>query len=341
MQRGRSVLTLRSLISASAIMVCISPVSHASVQPIDLPKHTEAIQWQTLSVVDAGVIWLGSNAGHIARSDDLGNSWSVSHPTANNLLPITQIKAIDDRQAFALTQGRGSDSRLYHTRNGGYSWNRVYRAKDNEQLRCFDLIPDAEGWILADGLNDNWHVVRTTNGRRWLDSRSGFDTTLNNNEGAYSDSGSCVHYANNTWVMATAYANPARIAVKSTTALRFNVHDTPFNGANPAVTAVYPLSTGDVLLTGGDLDDVSAEPIIYRWQNQEYQALQAPQLQGILTNLAIHNDSLVVANQSGTAWSKDWGETWSYIEQPAQQLRCSDEQGCFALDTEQLTHFKP
>lgn len=341
MQSARAVLSTRSVLSMGAVLVCLSPLAHASVNHIDLPSHAEALQWQAISVVDAGVIWLGSNAGHIARSDDLGKNWSVTQPTGNNLLPITQIKAIDDRQAFALTQGRGSDSRLYHTRNGGFSWNRVYRAKGGEQLRCFDLIPDGEGWILADGVNNDWHVVRSTNGRRWLDSRSGFDSSLNNGEGAYSDSGSCVHYTNNTWVMATAYANPARIAVKSTTALRFNVHDTPFTGTEPAVTAVYPLSVNDILITGGDLNDASAEPIIYRWQNQEYQALSSPALQGMLTNLTVRNDQVIVGNQSGTAWSDNWGESWNYLEQPAHQLRCSDEQGCFALSDEQLIQFKP
>lgn len=335
MQRARSFL------SYGAAMFCMSSIAHASVNHIELPINDSGAHWQAISSHDAGVIWLGSSDGHIARSDDAGESWNITRPAGSTALPISQIKAIDDRQAFALTYGQGTDSRLYHTRNGGFSWNRVYRANGNERLRCFDLIPDGEAWVLADGLNDNWHVVRSTNGRRWLDSRSGFDTRLQTGEGAFSDSGSCVRYDNNAWVMATAYASPARIAVKSTTALRFNVHNTPFTGANPAVTAAFPLSTSDILIAGGDLDDTEIEPTIYRWRNREFETVNAPALDGLLTNLTVFNDALVVANQSGTAWSGDWGESWEMLDIPALQMSCSTGSGCMGLSREGIHQFTP
>ena len=330
----------RTLLSFSALIISVSALAHASVNKIELPVAVDGAYWQSISTEESAVIWLGSNTGHIARTEDAGQSWSITRPAGTNALPITQIKAIDDRQAFALTYGSGSDSRLYHTRNGGFSWSRVHRANGNERLRCFDIMTNGEGWILADSLNNNWHVVRSTNGRRWLDSRSGFDSPVQPGQGAYSASGSCVRYANDTWAMGTAYASPARFAVKTTSGLRFNVHDTPITGANPAVTAIYPLAPNDVLLTGGDLDNTNEEPVIYRWRNQDFELLTPPQLSGTLTYLLMFKDALIVGNESGTAWTDDEGDSWQVLDAPAQQISCNEEHGCFGLSRTGVYHFR-
>lgn len=329
----------RPLVSFTAVLVSISPLAHASINMIELPVAVDGAYWQSIATEASDVIWLGSNTGHIARSEDAGKNWTITRPTGTNTLPITQIKALDDRQAFALTYGSGSDSRLYHTRNGGFSWSRVYRANGNERLRCFDLFENGEGWVLADGLNDNWHVVRSTNGRRWLDSRSGFDRGIQPGEGAYSESGSCVRYANDTWAMATAYASPARFAVKTTSGLRFNVHETPITGSSPAVTAIYPMGPNDIYLTGGDLDDSAGEPTIYRWRNRNYETLNPPELRGTLTNLLVFNETLIVGNESGTAWTEDEGDNWQVTDIPALQISCNEENGCFGLNRAGIYHF--
>ena len=308
----------------------------ASVTDIQLPENAADIEWHALASTNRQTLWLGSKQGHIARSEDGGEHWDLSRPAGTLTLPIAQIKAVSERQAFALTQGSGSNSRLYHTRNGGYSWNRVYRADGDEALRCFDLIPDAEAWILGNGLNDNWHVVRSVNGRRWLASRSGFDRNLQPGEGAFNQSASCVRYRNDTWAMGTSYGETARLMVKSTSALRFNVIDTPIEGASAAVTAVYPLANRDIIFTGGDLEAEDASAVIYRWQGQAFSELPSPPLEGVLTNLYV-GDTIVVANDTGVAWSGDWGNEWASIDVPTGQLSCNAD-GCFALGQEGVIH---
>ena len=329
----------RSFLNAAAVLASTASLAYASEQLIELPTAVDGAHWQSLSTAAPEVIWIGSHTGHVARSDDAGHNWTVTRPAGSNASPIMQIKAIDERQAYVLTSGAGSDSRLYHTRNGGYSWNRVYRANGSERLRCFDLIANGEGWILGDELNNNWHVVRTTNGRRWLDSRSGFNRPIQPGESAYSASASCLRYANDTWVMATAFANPARIAVKTTSGLRFNVVDTPVSGAIPAVTAIFPMAPDDILLTGGDLDDTAAEPVIYRWRDQRFETLISPPLSGTLTNLLVFNEVLIVSNPNGTAWTEDMGASWQAIDLPALQISCQEENGCYGLSNSGIHQF--
>lgn len=341
MQQARYyVFTGLSALSFSALAFASGNTAQAAVNLIDLPVNESGAYWQSLSASGQQTLWVGSSEGHIAHSDDGGESWSLTRPTGTTSLAIAQIKALDERQAYVLTQGSGTDSRLYHTRNSGFSWNRVYRANGDETLRCFDLIPDAEAWILGNGLNDNWHVVRSTNGRSWLASRSGFDRSLQPGEGAFNESASCVRYDNDTWAMGSAYGNVARIMVKSTNALRFNVHDTPIRGTTPAVTALYPLGNRDIVLAGGDLDNTDEQPRIYRWQNREFNALPTPDLNGILTNLKVIDGVLVVGNDNGIAWSNNWGDDWHYVDAAATQLTCSRSGGCFSLTEQGIYHFQ-
>lgn len=313
-------------------------MAQAAVSHVEMPINDSGAYWHALASTDSQTLWLGSNQGHIARSEDGGENWSISRPTGTNELAIAQIKAIDERQAFALTQGTGTDSRLYHTRNGGFSWSRVYRSNGNETLRCFDLIPDAEAWVLGNGLNENWHVVRSVNGRSWLASRSGFNSALLPGEGGFNDSASCVRYANDTWAMGSAYATTARIMVKSTNALRFNVIETPISGRSAAVTAVYPLANRDVLLVGGDLDSEDQSAQIFRWKDNDFSELPSPPLAGLLTNLSVSGQTVIVANHYGVAWSNTWGETWQSNDTATRQLSCHDN-SCFSLGPEGVSRF--
>lgn len=326
-----------SILYAGLALSSLPFTTLASVTDVQLPANAAEVDWHALASTDSQTLWLGSNQGHIARSEDGGANWDLSHPAGTLELPIAQIKAIDERQAYALTQGSGTNSRLYHTRNGGYSWNRVYRGDGDETLRCFDLIPDAEAWILGNGLNQSWHVVRSVNGRSWLASRSGFNRNLQPGEGAFNQSASCVRYANDTWAMGSAYGEIARLMVKSTNALRFSVIDTPIEGASAAVTAVFPLANRDIVFTGGDLEAEDASAVIYRWREQAFSELPGPPLNGVLTNLYV-GDNIVVANDTGVAWSSDWGEEWASVNAPTVQLSCNAD-GCFALGQEGIVHF--
>lgn len=317
--------------------------SHASVTSLQLPQTDSAQRWQAISMHEAGVIWLGSDRGMVARSEDAGNNWDITRPAGpSNPFPIVQILSVDDRQAFALTSGRGNESRLLHTRNRGFSWSQLYRGSGDETLRCFGLIPDGEAWMLGDTRNEEWHVVRTTNGRTWLSSSSGFSEPAQAGESAYSDSGSCVRYANDTWVMGTAFAEQSRLVYKQRRGLRFNVVDTPVpGGTDGGITAVWPVGHDEFLLTGGDLSAANATAYVYRYTDGEFSRLPAAPLEGALTVLAKHQQAIIVGNASGVAWTLDNGDSWQATDRPVVQLACSDGQGCVGLNSESLFQFQP
>lgn len=324
-----------SLLVGGLLLTSVSQASVTHLTPPPLEKGT----WQSINAFDDQVIWLGSSRGDIARSTDAGETWELSRPVGSvSNHPIYQIKAIDDRQAFVMSSGRGDASRLYRTRNGGYSWSQLHRGNGDEHLRCFALINDGEGWILGDTLNDEWHIVRSSNGRTWLRSRSGFSEPALPGEGAFNDSGSCVRFANDTWIMGTAQASTARVMIKSRSALRFNVIDTPLSaGTGAGVTSVWPLNHSSFLVAGGAFGRQDADPELYLYENDEFTELPKAPLNGPLTNLAKYQGGIIVANQSGIAWTDNRGGEWRRLyDQPVRSLSCTYGDGCFALYEEKL-----
>ncbi|RUO32251.1 hypothetical protein CWE12_04555 [Aliidiomarina sedimenti] len=341
-------MTLRRISVALGLsFLATNAAADTAVKQLNLPQAGEETRWQAVASNTAQTLWLGSTTGHVAYSEDGGDSWTLSQPVGRNgTLPITQIKAKGDREAYVLTSGRGSDSRLYHSRNSGYSWNQLHRADGDRTLRCFDHDSDGETWILGSGRSEEWHAVRSTNGRTWLSARSGFNQPAQANESGFNESGSCVRYANNTWAMGSAYANQARLMYKSNTGLRFRVVATPISGAEgAAVTSVWPLGNDDILFTGGltgaDTETDNDASRVFRYHNNEFSNLPVPPLSGVLTSLTTYQDYILVGNATGVAWSADWGQNWEVIDTPARQLSCTFEQGCYAIGQNGLVHFDP
>ncbi|MCH8501390.1 MAG: hypothetical protein LAT77_05690 [Aliidiomarina sp.] len=288
--------------------------------------------WQKVYSVDGQVLWLGSSDGRVAVSSDGGDTWRHSHPGGRTSdISLSQVIAFDERHAFTLSSGRGERSRLYVTRNGGFSWRRLYRGNGDEVLRCFDLIPDGEGWVLGDTLLDNWHVVRSSNGNNWLSSRSGFaERALFAEQG--SDSGQCVRYANNIWAMGTRNADTARLIYKTRTALRFQVADTPLSaGTDAGIETVYPLAQNDILIAGGRQGESSTAEL-FRYQAGEFTELNLPATNQPIRQLFAFGDTLIVANADGVFSSPDMGASWTTLkDQGVLSLSCTTASDCWAI----------
>jgi len=294
---------------------------------VNLPTDYE---WTAISVVSENTWWVGNASGYILATEDNGTTFQKSKPTGEtNPLHVRQIYALDERRAFMLTMGQGSNSRLYTTRNQGFSWQRLYRGKGDEQLRCFAMIPDGEAWIFADALYDNWHVIRSSNGRHWLDSRNGFAGSVQPGEQLSHNSDQCARFENNTWAAGTYHAPVARLIYKSRNALRFNVVDTPLTGgANAGIHAVWPLSENNIVMAGGHAE----APELYQFNNGDFTELSAPTTEGPLTTLFVSNDNLYSGNENGLWHSANWGETWNVAtESGVKAFDCGRDNSCYAL----------
>src|SRR5690554_613841 len=235
------------------------------------------------------VVWVGSDAGRVAHSVDGGVSFELSE--LPNTARVRQLVVLDDLHGYALTSGRGRDSALFITRNGGFSWRPLYQGEGNERLRCMGINLNRESWILGDTQNNSWHVVSSNNGRHWRSSRSGFTKRPLAGEQASNTSDACVRFENDTWLMGTQKAETARIMYKNVRDLRFTVVDTPLAG----VHAVWPLDGAQFLIAGGNTQ--RGELFVY--QQGAFSAVAIPEFGSALTVLYQAGDRVYLGNAEG------------------------------------------
>ncbi|EGN76281.1 hypothetical protein A28LD_0013 [Idiomarina sp. A28L] len=283
--------------------------------------------WSSIYVVDADTIWVGSSDGKVAVTADAGANWSTSTPGGRSTnLNIRQIIAHDERHAFVLSSGRGERSRLLQSRNAGFSWSTLYRANGDEYLHCFDMIPNGEGWILGESIQENWHVIRSSNNSNWMSTRSGFTERSMIGESA-SEIGNCVKYSENYWVMGTKDATQARLIYKSAPSLRFQVENTPLTaGAGSGIHAVAVVGARDFVMSGGP-EDGPAE--LYRYEQGSFTELAAPPVTGPLTLLIKTDKWLITGNTSGIYKSANFGQSWALAaESGALAIACTESSNC-------------
>ncbi|WP_157957843.1 WD40/YVTN/BNR-like repeat-containing protein [Aliidiomarina celeris] len=326
-----------SFLASAIATVTLAASAHASPS-IEAELILPEGQWVSLSAPTEHIIWLGSNNGVVALSTDGGQNFELQTPAgASNHPVIRQISAQDDRHAYVLTSGRGELSRLYITRNAGFSWRRLYRGNGDEQLRCFAMIPDGEAWILADTLHDNWHVVRSSNGTHWISSRSGFSERPQHAEQASNDSQSCARFENDTWLMGTRNAEQARMIYKGRNSLRFQVENTPMAaGLNAGIEAVWPYSESEFLLAGGSSERAQLLHV-RRNSDTPFTAVPLPATYSSALKLLLHSgNQVMIGNAEGFHTSEkpiennEWN--WQQIGNfGVQALSCYAEEACWAL----------
>lgn len=294
-------------------------------------------QWIGLSIVSPTTLWVSGANGTIARTIDGGETWNYSQP-ASDQLQFRDIEGIDDRQAYALSIGNEGQSRVYYTRDGGDSWRMLYRAENHTFLNCLAMSPSGEAWIYGDSIDDHWSMVRSTDGKNWLAVKSAVAEPPQANEGGFASSGSCLRYANDTWIIGTGNADVARVLVKSAFGIRYQTIETPMQ-AGPAagITSVWPYSEQHFLIAGGHLSVAKSQGArLWEYQSGDFTALPEPPMAGGLYSLAVaeHDATewLLTSNPQGAAAYNRKTQQWHTLaDDNIWTIQCHAKRNCWMV----------
>ncbi|WP_240665219.1 hypothetical protein [Idiomarina sp. 29L] len=299
---------IRNACCAAALLSGASTFGSAAAPPeLEVLDTIKDQLWIGISPVSRNTIWVAGENGTVARSTDAGKSWQYFQPGPADL-QFRDIEAIDDRRAYAMSVGNGGQSRIYYTDNGGNSWRLRYRGESDSFFNCMALAPSGEAWVHGDSVGDEWRMVRSADGRNWMQVRSAVAEPPQSNEGGFASSGSCARFNNDTWMIATGNADKARVLVKGSFGIRFKVIDSPMQaGPMAGITSVWPDDEDNFYIAGGSLSeeiDEQEAPRLWRYSNEEFKALPEPPLSGALYSLSkvSHDgDWLLTSNPQGAA----------------------------------------
>ena len=141
--------------------------------------------------VNQNVAWVSGVGGTFAVTTDGGATWHPGVVPGAEALEFRDVQGVSATEAYLLSIGNGSDSRIYHTTDGGASWDLQFQNEDPDAFYdCFAFWTPNRGFAYSDGVDGRFPVIRTTDGETWQDIGDNLPAAQPG-EFAFASSGTC------------------------------------------------------------------------------------------------------------------------------------------------------
>jgi photosystem II stability/assembly factor-like uncharacterized protein len=251
-------LPLLILIVASAIG---QSVPGGSVPRVQISNTTESLRG--VSVVSRRVAWASGTHGTYLRTIDGGGTWTPAQVPDATALDFRAVAAFSADEAFLMSAGPGEQSRIYHTGDGGRSWQLQFTNKNPKGFFDSMVFWDSKhGVVLGDPIADEsgklkFEVLLTDDGQNWRGVRSAGLPDAMEGEGAFAASNTCIAIApsasdSNIWFATGGKA--ARVFHSGDRGRSWEVFDTPMmHGADSAgIFSIGFRDSTNGVIAGGD-----------------------------------------------------------------------------------------
>lgn len=270
--------------------------------------------------MDDGVVWVSGHQGTYARSTDGGATWEAGVVPGAERLQFRDVAAFDDRTAYLMSAGSGSDSRIFRTDDGGGSWRLQYTADHPDAfLDCMDFWTPERGLVYGDAVDGVLFVLSTSDGgSTWARIPAERLPPALDGEGGFAASGTCLvtGAGESAWI-ATGNAARARVLRTSDYGESWVVADVPVvAGPASGLATIAMRSDGHGIALGGVIgnDSIRTDNVALTsdggvsWRIGGRPAMGGP-VYGVA--LVPGAPELVVAvGPRGLDWSADGGLRW-------------------------------
>ena len=190
MSRNRWAVSLFSLLPLATLTFAEEDSVH---QPSLTPQASGTTQGLiAVSPVNARVAWASGRGGTFVVTTNGGHTWRAGVVPGAEALQFRDVQGVSAREAYLLSIGTGTDSRIYKTTDGGASWTTQFTNQDPDAFYdCFAFWTPRRGLAHSDPVNDRFPVLRTTNGQTWQDIGDNLPPALTG-EFSFAASGTCV-----------------------------------------------------------------------------------------------------------------------------------------------------
>jgi photosystem II stability/assembly factor-like uncharacterized protein len=273
-----------------------------------------------VSPVDANVVWASGRGGTYVVTTDGGATWRSGVVPGAEGLQFRDVEAKSAREAYLLSIGTGTDSRIYHTDDGGATWQIQFTNQDpNGFYDCFAFFGNQRALVMGDAVAGRFPILRSNDGRRWADIGDRVPAAQDG-EFAFASSGTCIATfgGNRAW-FGTGGAPEARIYATGDGGNHWAFYNTPLRGSPSAgIFSVAFRDKSHGIIAGGDLDP-AAPPFETNATTSDGGATwtlggRAP----IGTVFGVSyvkgaEPAVVATGPGGSAWSGDEGASWTQL----------------------------
>jgi photosystem II stability/assembly factor-like uncharacterized protein len=328
-------LTSLSLTVHSSASAPLLATNQRIRQPTITPQNSGTTQGLiAVSPVNSRVVWVSGRGGTFAVTTNGGQTWRAGVVPGAQMLQFRDVEGVSSTEAYLLSIGNGTDSRIYKTIDGGATWTLQFQNQDpNAFYDCFAFWTPDRGLAHSDPVNDRFPDLLTTDGLSWQDIGDNLPTALAG-EFSFASSGTCVaaQGRNNAWIV-TGGASPSRVFVSRDAGETWTAHASPLRGSPSA--GIFSVAFRDAfhgIIGGGDLDP-TAPPFDQTATSSDGGRTwtitdEQPDI-GTIFGLAYAgergrggghggddndhsnaNQTVVVTGPGGAAWTPNEGDTW-------------------------------
>jgi photosystem II stability/assembly factor-like uncharacterized protein len=235
--------------------------SRQSRPRVQISNTTESLRG--VSAVSRKVAWASGTHGTYLRTIDGGNTWTPAQVADAAALDFRAVVAFSADEAFLMSAGPGEQSRIYHTGDGGRTWQLQFTNKNPKGF--FDSMAfwdSKHGVVLGDPIPGEsgklkFEVLLTDDGQNWRAVRSAGLPDAKEGEGAFAASNTCIAVApsasdSNIW-FATG-GKDARVFHSGDRGGSWEVFDTPMVHG-PDSAGIFSIAFRDSthgVIAGGD-----------------------------------------------------------------------------------------
>jgi photosystem II stability/assembly factor-like uncharacterized protein len=216
-----------------------------------------------VSAVSRQVAWASGMHGTYLRTTDGGRTWTRAQVQDAAALDFRGVVAFSAAEAFLLSAGPGEQSRIYHTGDGGNSWQLEYSEKDPKGfLDSMAFWDDHHGVAVGDPVADRsgklkFEVLMTDDGQSWRAIPGSQIPDAIGGEGAFAASNTCVAVipsADDANVWFATGGKAARVFHSSDRGKSWEVAETPIIHGKDS-TGIFSIAFRDAMngvIAGGD-----------------------------------------------------------------------------------------
>jgi photosystem II stability/assembly factor-like uncharacterized protein len=135
-------------------LLLVGAASAQSGPRVQISHTTEALRG--VSAVSHNVAWASGTHGTYLRTIDGGTTWTPAQVPDAAALDFRAVVAFSADEAFLMSAGPGDQSRIYHTRDAGKTWQLQFTNKNPKGF--FDSMvfwDPTHGVVLGDPIADD------------------------------------------------------------------------------------------------------------------------------------------------------------------------------------------
>lgn len=277
-----------------------------------------------IDAVDSLTVWVAGQGGRVLRTVDGGATWEARPVPGAEDMAFRDIHAFSDREAVVLSIGAGTASRIYRTVDGGESWTLSFRNEDPDAFfDCLSFWDRDRGFAFSDSVDGEFVLIRTVDGgatwtrvdpARVPDARPG--------EGAFAASGTCVVTGPDGlgWFATGASGVDTRVVRTGDYGETWAEAPTPVPSAasDEGLTSLAFFDARRGAAFGGLALDSAVNVVVTEDGGATWREAARGVLGGTVYGSSVvpgaPSPTLVVVSPNGTAWSADFGATWTPMD---------------------------